>query len=59
MSSFSAARLLDQLEAIVDDRERGQAQEVHLEQAHLFDRLHVVGGYDFVVLGPVRVEPVR
>ena len=25
-------------------------KEVHLEQAHLLDRLHVVGGDDFLVL---------
>ncbi len=42
---------LDQLQRIVDDGERGQAEEVHLEQAHLFDGLHVVRGDDGVVFG--------
>ena len=32
----------DELERVVDDGERRQAEEVHLEQAHLFDGLHVV-----------------
>ncbi len=42
---------LDELEAVVDDGERGEAEEVHLEQAHLFDGLHVVAGDDGFVFG--------
>ena len=42
---------LDELEAVVDDGERGEAEEVHLEQAHLLDGLHVVGGDDGLVFG--------
>ena len=41
----------DELQRVVDDGEGRQAEEVHLEQAHLFDGLHVVGGDDVVVLG--------
>ena len=54
MSTLLAAGLLDELEAVVDDGEGGEAEEVHLEQAHFFDGLHVVGGDDFVVLGSAR-----
>jgi len=32
------ASLLDELESVVKDGERGQAEEVHLEEAKLFDR---------------------
>ncbi len=39
-----AGGLLDELEAVVDDGQGRQAEKVHLEQAHLFDGLHVVGG---------------
>ncbi len=46
-----AGRLLDELEAVVDDGEGRQAEEVHLQKAHLFDGLHVVGGDDGFVLG--------
>ncbi len=53
------ARLLDQLHAIVDHRQRREAQEVHLQQAHLFDGLHVIGGHDFVVLRPVQRHKLR
>ncbi len=42
---------LDELEAVVDDGEGGEAEEVHLEQAHFFDGLHVVAGDDGFVFG--------
>jgi hypothetical protein len=42
--------LLDQLQRVVDDGERGQAQEVHLEQAELVEAVHVVLGDDFVLV---------
>ena len=48
-----ATRLLDQLQAICDHGECREAQEVHLQQAHFFDCLHVVGGHNFVVLGAI------
>ena len=51
MSTVGAGGGLDELEGVVDDGEGRQAEEVHLEQAHLFDGLHVVGGDDVVVLG--------
>ena len=34
--------LLDRLQRVVDDRERRQAEEVHLEHARLLERVHVV-----------------
>ena len=40
--------------AVVNDGQRRQPEEVHLQQAHLFDGLHVIGGHDFVVLGLVQ-----
>ena len=46
-----AAGLLDQLERVVNDGEGGEPEEVHLEQAHLFDGAHVVAGDDGLVLG--------
>ncbi len=48
---IGAGGALDELERVVDDGEGRQAEEVHLEKAHLFDGLHVVGGDDVVVLG--------
>ena len=44
----------DQLERVIENGQRGQSKEVHLEQAHLLDRDHVEGGDDFVVLGLVQ-----
>src|SRR5579875_1956096 len=41
---------LNHLQAIINDRECGQAQKVHLEKAHLFHGLHVIRRKDFVVL---------
>ena len=52
MSSVDAACLLDQLQRVVDDGQRGQAEEVHLQQADLLDGRHVVLRDDFVVVGP-------
>ena len=46
-----ALRQFDQLERVVNDGQRGQTEEVHLQQAHLFDRLHVVRGDNGIVLG--------
>jgi len=45
--------LLDELEGVIENGERGEAEEVHLQQAKLFDGAHVEGGDDFVVLGAV------
>ena len=41
----------DVLEGLVDDREGSQAQEVHLEQAHVGDRVALVLGDGDVALG--------
>ena len=37
---LDAARLLDQLDGVVEHRQRAQAEEVHLEQADLFQVAH-------------------
>ena len=50
-STVSPRLDLDELEAVVDDGERGEAEEVHLQQAHLLDGLHVIAGDDGLVLG--------
>ena len=39
--------------------QRRQPEEVHLQQAELFERLHVVRGYDFLVLGEMHRHQVR
>jgi hypothetical protein len=44
------AHLLDELDGIVENGERGKTEEVHLQQAHLLDGHHVEGSYDFIVL---------
>ena len=44
----------DQLQRVVENGERRQAQKIHLQQAHLFNGHHVEGGDDFVVLGFVQ-----
>ncbi len=38
----------DQVERVLDDVERGEAQEVHLEKRQLFETHHVVLGDDFI-----------
>ncbi len=40
----------DQLQRIINDRQRRQAQKVHLEKTHLLNRLHVVRRNDRIVL---------
>ena len=45
--------LLDHLQRVVDDRERGEAEEVHLEKRQLLEAVHVVLGDDFVAVGAV------
>src|SRR5450631_4051708 len=47
---FRVPVLLDQLYAIVNDRQRGQAEKVHLQKSQLLDGLHVVRSHNFVVL---------
>ena len=55
---LDAAVLLDQLERVVDDGERGQAQEVHLEKRELLQPAHVVLGDNFVPVGLVERDQV-
>ncbi len=50
--------LLDQPQRIVNDGQRRQPEEVHLQQAEFLDRLHVIGGHDFVVLGAMQRNQV-
>ena len=54
-----ATRLRNQLYGIIDHRESCQAQEVHLQQAHLLYGFHVVCGYDLIVLGAVQRHQFR
>ena len=49
-----AAGLRDQFHRVIQNGERRQAQEIHLQQAHLLDGDHVEGGDDFVVLGAMQ-----
>ena len=46
--------LLDQPQRVLDQRERGQPQEVHLEQRELFQAAHVELRHDFVAVGLVQ-----
>src|SRR5205823_14229577 len=51
--------LLDELEGIVDDSERGEPEKVHLQKAHLLDRLHIEGGDDFIILCSVQRDKIQ
>ena len=51
---LDAAVLLDELQGVLDDGERGQAEEVHLEKAELLEAAHVVLGDDFVFVRLVK-----
>ena len=46
--------LLDQSQSIGQHGESGEAQKIHLQQAHLFDGLHIEGSDDLFVLGAVQ-----
>ncbi len=54
-----APHLLDQLERIVENRQRRQPEEVHLQEPKLLDGLHVIRGYDFLVLRQVNRHKIR
>ena len=43
--------LLDHFERVVDQRERGQPEEIHLEKRELLETVHVVLGDDFIPVG--------
>ena len=47
---FLARGLLDQLQRVLDDGQRFQAEEIHLEQAEFAERLHRVLRDDAVVI---------
>ena len=49
-----AARRLDQLQAIIDHRQRGEPEEVHLEQADGFEIVHRVLRGDFILVALVK-----
>ncbi len=46
---FGVAVGTDELEAVINDGQGGEAEKVHLEKAHLLDGFHVVAGDDSVV----------
>src|ERR1035437_3049986 len=48
-----AVTLLDQFQRVVDERERGQAQEVHLEKLQLLEAVHVELRDNFFPIGAV------
>ncbi len=52
MSGRCAGVALDHVERPLDDAQVAQAEEVHLQQAELFDGVHFVLGDDGRVLGP-------
>ena len=47
---FQAARLLQVLERVLDDRQVAQAEEVHLQEADLLHGVHLVLGHDRALL---------
>src|SRR5271157_821218 len=49
-----AAGLHNEAKSVVDNRQRRKPEEVHLQQTEFLDRLHVVRGDDFVVLGAMQ-----
>ena len=57
-STCDAAILLDQLHGVVEHGERGQAQEIHLQQADVLEALHVVLRRDFIPVGLVQRDDV-
>src|SRR5258708_7714733 len=44
------AGLRNQLDGVIENRQRGKPEKIHLQQAELLDRDHVERGHDFVVL---------
>ena len=50
---------LDLLQAVVDERERAQPEEIHLQEADPFDLLHVPLRGEFVALAPCRAARSR
>src|SRR5260370_40794855 len=50
-TQFHAVALLDQLDRVVDERQRGKAQKIHLKQRQFFQGVHVVLRDNFVFVG--------
>ena len=50
--------LLDQPQRILDQRQRGQPQEIHLEQLEFFQAAHVELRHNFVAVGLVQRDQV-
>ena len=50
---------LRRLDGVVDDRQRPQAEEVHLQEAHLLDHAHVELRHDFIAVRAVERDVVR
>src|ERR1051326_2939718 len=50
---------LGRLDRVVDHGQRAQAEEVHLEEAHLLDHAHVELGHDLVAVRAVERNVVR
>ena len=49
-----SSSLCNQLDRVIENRQRGQPKKIHFEQAHLLNGDHVESSNDFVVLGPVQ-----
>ena len=45
--------LVDHFDGVIEEGERGEAQEIHLEQAEFIEPVHVVLGDNFVAVGLV------
>ena len=50
---FFAAIFFDELQRLFDDGQRGEAEEVHLQQSELFEAEHVVLRHDFLFVRDV------
>jgi len=51
LDDLDAVALLDHFERVVDERERGESEEIHLEKLELVKTVHVVLGNDFLFIG--------
>ena len=58
LDDLHAVALLDHLERVVDEREGGEPEEIHLEKRQLVKTVHVVLGDDFLVVGAVERNDV-
>src|SRR5882724_11069188 len=51
--------LRNQLDGVIENRQRGKPEKIHLQKAELLDRDHVERGYDFIVLRLVQWHQFR